>query len=128
MGTRQELGIFLLVLLLAAPPVVGWIRAPDAQAACLCLRPLQFARPLTGAHCVLLGLPVPLNHASAGDLQLVPGIGSVLANRIIEARRERGGFGSFSDLTAIKGIGPKKLEALRLYLFVDPVRNPSPPP
>jgi competence ComEA-like helix-hairpin-helix protein len=127
MGTRQELGIFLLVMLLAAPPVVGWSSTPGTESACLCLRPLQFVRPLTGAHCLLLGLPVPLNHATADDLQLVPGIGLVLANRIIEARRERGGFGSLSDLAAVRGIGPKKLEALRLYLFVDPVKNTPPP-
>jgi competence ComEA-like helix-hairpin-helix protein len=126
MGTRQELGVFLLVLLLAAPPVVGWMSGPDGGAACLCLRPLQFVRPLTGAHCILLGLSIPLNQASAEDLQLVPGIGFVLANRIIEARREQGGFGSFSDLAAVRGIGPRKLEALRVYLFVDPVKNQSP--
>lgn len=128
MGTRQELGIFLLVLLLAAPPLVGRMGGPDAEASGLCLRPLQYVRTLTGAHCVLLGRPIPLNQAGAGDLQLIPGIGPVLANRIVEARRELGGFGSFSDLGAIKGIGPKKLQALRVYLFVDPVKNPVAPP
>ena len=128
MGTRQELGIFLLVLRLAAPPVTGWMGGPDAEAACLCLRPLQYVRPLTGADFVLLGRPIPLNQAGAGDLQLIPGIGPVLANRIVEVRRELGGFGSFSDIGAIKGIGPKKLEALRVYLFVDPVKNPAAPP
>ena len=128
MGTRQELGIFLLVLLLAAPTVIGRLGGPDAEAACLCLRPLQYVRPLTGAHCVLLGRSIPLNQAGAKDLQLVPGIGPVLANRIVEVRRELGGFGSFSDMGAIKGIGPKKLDALRIYLFVDPVKNPAGPP
>ncbi len=127
MGTRQELGIFLLVLLLAAPPVIGWLGGSDAEASCLCLRPLQHVRPLTGARCVLLGQPIPLNQAGAKDLQLIPGIGPVLSSRIVEARRELGGFGSFTDLDAIKGIGPKKLEALRVYLFVDPVKNPAAP-
>jgi hypothetical protein len=128
MGTRQELGIFLLVLLLAAPPVIGWLGGPDAEAACLCLRPLQYVRPLTGADCVLLGRPIPLNRAGARDLELVPGIGPVLANRIVAVRGELGGFRSFFDLGAIKGIGPRKLEALRVYLFVDPVKYPAAPP
>jgi hypothetical protein len=128
MGTRQELGIFLLVLLLAAPPAIGWMGGPDAEAARLCLRPLQVVRPLTGAGCLLLGQPIPLNRASQNDFQLVPGIGPVLANRIVEKRRELGGFGSFADLAAIRGVGPKKLGALRTYLFVDPAKNPSVPP
>ena len=116
------------MLLLAAPPVIGWMGAPGAEAACQCLRPLQFLRPLTGADCVLLGRPIPLNQAAARDLELVPGIGTVLADRMVEARREQGGFRSFSDLAAIRGIGPKKLEALRVYVFVDPVKNPVAPP
>ena len=48
--------------------------------------------------------------------------------RVGQARRELGGFGSFSDLDVIRGIGPKKLEALRVYVFVDPVKNPVVPP
>ena len=125
MGTRQELGIFLLALLLAA---FGWLGGGNTEAPPVSSLPLQQVRSMTGADCVLLGWPVPLNQAAADDLQLVPGIGPVLAERIVEVRGEQGGFRSFEDLGAIKGIGPKKLGALRLYLFVDPVKNPPPAP
>jgi hypothetical protein len=128
MGTRQELGIFLLVLLLAAPPVIGWMRGPTTEASCVCLRPLQFIRPLTGATCLLLGRQFPINRAKQSDLVVVPGIGPVLADRIVESRRQLDGFASFSQLAEIRGIGPKKLEALRVYLFVDPVKNQVAPP
>jgi hypothetical protein len=128
LGTRQELGVFLLVLLLAVPPAVGWLCGQGAGSPPVTSLPLQQIRPLTGADCLLLGWPIPLNQAAALDLQLVPGIGQVLAERIIAVRGEQGGFRSFSDLSAVKGVGPRKLEALRLYLFVDPVKNPAPAP
>jgi len=137
LGTRQELGIFLLALLLAAfgavpvgavSPVVGWLGGQDAGGSPVCSLPLQQIRPLTGADCLLLNWPIPLNQAAVLDLQLVPGIGGVLAGRIVKVRREQGGFRSFSDLGAVKGIGPKKLQALRTYLFVDPAENPAEPP
>lgn len=125
MGTRQELGIFLLVVLLAA---FGWLGGGDAQSPPVSWLPLQQVRPLTGADCLLLGWSIPLNRAAALDLQLVPGIGPVLADRIVAVRREFGGFRSFSDLDDVKGVGPRKLAALRAYLFVDPVKNPETPP
>jgi competence protein ComEA len=90
--------------------------------------PLQQVRLLTGVDCLLLGWPIPLNRATTEDLRLVPGIGPVLAERIVAARGEQGGFRSFDDLGSVRGVGPRKLEALRVYLFVDPVKNPSAPP
>jgi hypothetical protein len=128
LGTRQELGIFLLVLLLAVPPAVGWLCGEGTQAPPVSSLPLQQVRPMTGADCMLLGWPIPLNQAAALDLQLVPGVGPVLAERIVEVRGVQGGFRSFSDLDSIRGIGPRKLGALRVYLFVDPVKNPPAPP
>ena len=125
MGTRQELGIFLLILLLAG---AGWLGGAGAEAPPLSSLPLQQVRLPTGADCLLLGWPIPLNQAAAEDLQLIPGIGQVLAGRIVAVRGEQGGFGSFADLKGVKGIGPKKLGALRVYLFVDPVKNPTAPP
>lgn len=128
MGTRQELGIFLLVLLLAVPPAAGWLGNKGAEAPPVSALPLQQVRLPTGADCLLLGWNMPLNQATARDLQLVPGVGPVLAGRIVAVRGEQGGFRSFSDLGGVKGIGPGKLKALRLYLFVDPVKNPAPVP
>lgn len=65
-------------------------------------------------------LPAPgsisLNSASAKDLERLPGIGPATAAKIIEYRKAHGGFRSVDDLIHVKGIGPKKLEAVRKYV------------
>jgi competence protein ComEA len=52
---------------------------------------------------------VNLNTASQAEIESLPGIGPVLAQRIIEGRPYR----SLEDLDRVKGIGPKLLERLR---------------
>ncbi|MFA0733096.1 MAG: hypothetical protein RJAPGHWK_000300 [Candidatus Fervidibacter sp.] len=59
---------------------------------------------------------VHLNTATEADLMSLPGIGPVLAKRIVEYRRQIGGFKSVEQLLEVKGIGPKKLERLRPYV------------
>lgn len=57
--------------------------------------------------------PVDVNTASADELQRLPRVGPVLADRIVEFRRERGPFRLAEDLLAVPGIGPATLERLR---------------
>ncbi len=60
--------------------------------------------------------PLSINRATAAELAAAPGIGPVLAARIIAARRQRGGFSSPDELAAVEGIGRTKLAALcRLF-------------
>lgn len=54
-----------------------------------------------------------LNTADARLLASVPGIGTKLAERVIEERRRRGGFRSWDDVLDIRGIGPSKVRALQ---------------
>lgn len=56
---------------------------------------------------------VNLNTADANELATLDGIGPVIAARIIAYREEHGGFRSVDELTAIQGIGDKKLAAIR---------------
>lgn len=63
--------------------------------------------------------PIPivhLNTATETDFLRLPGIGPVLAKRIVEYRRRIGGFKSIEQLLDVKGIGPKKLERIRPYV------------
>lgn len=55
---------------------------------------------------------VNINTATSEQLQTLPGIGPVLAKRIIAYRREHGPFGSVAELINVSGIGEKKLESI----------------
>ena len=68
---------------------------------------------------------VDLNRADAGELDQLPGIGPVLAGRIVEHRRTSGPFRSAEDLLAVRGIGPALFERLRDRVTVGP--GPLPP-
>jgi competence protein ComEA len=63
--------------------------------------------------------PVNINTAAAAELQTLPGIGPVMANRIVSYRNEHGPFKSTAELDNVKGIGPKKLEKLAPYILVE---------
>lgn len=67
-----------------------------------------------------LSEPLDLNAATLEELIDLPGIGPVLAQRILEYRERRGGFQSVEELLEIRGIGPKRLEQLRGRVRVQP--------
>jgi len=61
-----------------------------------------------------------LNSATVGELDALPGIGPVLAGRIVSRRREIGSFHSLDELLSVPGIGPRLLEKLRPLVRVSP--------
>jgi competence protein ComEA len=57
--------------------------------------------------------PVHLNTASVAELDELPGVGPVTAQKIVDHREKHGAFSSVEDLDAIPGIGAAKIEQLR---------------
>lgn len=57
--------------------------------------------------------PVHLNTATLEELDALPGVGPVTAQKIIDYREQHGAFSSIDELDAIPGIGPARLEQLR---------------
>lgn len=57
-------------------------------------------------------LPVNINTADAAELAALPGIGEVLAQRILDYRRVHGDFSAVEQLTNVEGIGEGKLETI----------------
>ncbi len=54
-----------------------------------------------------------LTRATAADLETLPGVGPVLADRIVSFRDQNGGFETVEDLLEVPGIGEAKLGAIR---------------
>lgn len=69
-------------------------------------------RPFTGT--------VAFRSATSEELQRIPGIGPVMAERLIEFREKHGGsIDSYDTLLEVKGIGTKKLEIIRKHLILE---------
>jgi comEA protein len=60
--------------------------------------------------------PINVNTASQEELERIPGIGPIIARRIIECRSTRANFYTLDDLAVVEGIGRKKLEKIRDYI------------
>jgi competence protein ComEA len=56
---------------------------------------------------------VSLSSATVDELDELPGVGPVTAQKIIDYRMEHGPFASVDDLDAVPGIGPTRIEQLR---------------
>ena len=89
--TRRFVPIFVVLLAIAGAVVAGE-RAPEGV--------------------------VNINTATVEQLQLLPGVGPALAERIVAFRESNGPFQSTDELQAVKGIGEKALVRLGPYLEV----------
>ena len=58
------------------------------------------------------GSKINLNTAGVEELDALPKVGPVLAQRIVDWRKEHGAFKNVEELDAVDGVGPKMLEAL----------------
>ena len=102
----------LAALNLAAPVVDGiQVLVPRRAAAVGTEAPTgDFAAP--GSE-VGIGRKLSLATATAAELDELPGVGPVTAQKILDYRAEHGPFRSVDDLDAVPGIGPARIEQLR---------------
>ncbi|MDO5546307.1 MAG: helix-hairpin-helix domain-containing protein [Eubacteriales bacterium] len=63
-------------------------------------------------------LPVNINTADAAELAVLPGIGEVLAQRIVDYRALHGDFTAPEQLTNVEGIGEGKLDAILEWITI----------
>ena len=67
----------------------------------------------TGSGATAPAGPVHLNVATLEELDSLPGVGPVTAQKILDFRQKHGAFSSLEELDAIPGIGPARIEQLR---------------
>jgi len=65
------------------------------------------------------GQKININKATVKELQTLPGIESVIAQRIVDYRHEYGPFKKIEDLMQVKGIGKKRFERIRDLITVE---------
>jgi competence protein ComEA len=98
----------------------GGLRADAAGEGVNLAEPLSDAQhvhiPALGAPVEVPGqagdAPIDLNRASATDLEELPGVGKVLAERIVARRDEHGPFASVDELRDVTGVGAKLFEQI----------------
>lgn len=66
---------------------------------------------------------VDINRATAEELQMLPGIGPALAERILEMRERRGGFVYPEELLDVSGIGRARYERLIDHIIIGPTEE-----
>lgn len=95
----------------------GELRAPDAAAATGTggVTAGGVASPRTGA---ASGALIDLNTASASALEELPGVGPVIAGRIVDWRTEHKRFSRIEELQEVTGIGPALFEKVKGHVRV----------
>jgi competence ComEA-like helix-hairpin-helix protein len=69
---------------------------------------------------------VDVNRAGMHELQALPEVGPSLSTKIMEYRRQQGGFQTLDDLLKVPGVGPRTLQQLRPMLTTG-LQPPDPP-
>lgn len=70
---------------------------------------------ITSGERMVLGIPLDINSMNEADFDRLPGIGPVMARRIVEYRQKTGGKMRVEELTAVEGIGEMKYRKLSRY-------------
>jgi len=103
----------------APEPVVPAVTAPGPGAAAPARPPGSPPPPAV--------VPLDLNTATVAELDALPGIGPVLAGRIVSHRDMHGPYRATDDLLAVPGIGPRLLERLAPLVAARPPRDSGAP-
>jgi competence protein ComEA len=120
-----------LVRLAAGARVADALEAAGGAQPGVDVAPLNLARKVVDGELIMVGASPPpgpaaaggtpgaagglinLNTATLGQLDTLPGVGPVLAQRILDARDAQGGFRAVTDLRKVDGIGESRYEQLK---------------
>ena len=111
--TGTERFLLGLTALFAAAMLLTWLLTPHASQGDYTIEavpPAEKAETLRA---------VNINTAGADELESLPGIGPVLAQRIVDYRTEHGPFRSAEELTQVEGIGRATMESIQDHIITE---------
>ena len=106
---RTRAGLLLAVVLASVGAIGVWHRVRPAAEPEAALDPALVHR-------------VDLNRADRDEIAALPGIGDVLASRVVASRSEEGEFERIESLARVHGIGPGIVERVRPHAICEPER------
>lgn len=80
--------------------------------------PVEVTQPTAAETLPPVQFPIDINTASVYEFCALPGIGEVLAQRIIDYRASHGPFSSPEELMNVYGISEKRYEAITDYIAI----------
>lgn len=111
--SRKQQEVLLLLYLLYGIGLLGYHAAQRFDT----LTPYYLESPELPGQEMYIDPPIDINTADVKELQFLPGIGPVLAQRIVAYRQQHGTFLNAESLRPIKRIGPKTIQRLQYYLI-----------
>ncbi len=103
MKKRDTVIIGALILVLVALNLVNYVRRENLKRnMALIIEEIQ--------------VQISVNRADSSELEELPGIGPVMAQRIITYREQHGGFSKITELKNVKGVSDKLLAKMLPYI------------
>ena len=113
---KQGVFILLIVMIVFASILIGFFLGRNTGRSPIQISKLPEAS--TSADGTQPAGKININTATAEELQKIPGIGAVLAQRIVDFRNENGPFELVTELTRVTGIGLDRLTQIMDYIPV----------
>ncbi|MBQ2893441.1 MAG: ComEA family DNA-binding protein [Oscillospiraceae bacterium] len=113
---KQGVFILLIAMIIFASILIGFFLGRNTGRSPILISKLPETTASAGAE--KPAEKININTADADQLQKIPGIGEVLAQRIIDFRNENGPFQTVSELTRVDGIGLDRLSLMMDYITV----------
>lgn len=113
MRTRRGNGLLLLLSILLLAGICLWqnaSRLPKAVSG--------HFDPATSHYILADDVRLDVNRATVEELTELPGIGEVLAQRIVEYREQNGSYARIEDLLLVSGVGEQTLSNIREYIGI----------
>lgn len=116
---KKALLIWLMILALFFSFSIGiWFGRRNISGEILIQTETQTSEVLSSSEPSINEGKININTASVSQLALLPGIGEILASRIVDYRERNGAFTTIEQLQLVDGIGEKRLEELLDYITV----------